>query len=462
MLFAWADRIQGFGLYLTALSLFLIPVGVAFGLVLIWLGFLLSLGARRRLPLSSGVWLGVAFGAYVVVNGVFAALPESSPTWRLARAGDWVQLCVFMPAAYALRGDSQRLLRLLFLALVGLLLGMLWRLDWGLLLSDASGFLSSRPGFGFPAIVFALFSGIALIGLFVFRERCWMASTRLIAALRVTAWIIATAMVAQGFMLTLSRGAWIALVLTGIAAIWLPRLLRQAGRLDPHPSESQPSPSNWSAAAGPPRSALHWFVGVLLLGLVVFNAPPFVDRLSQEQAALSAELAGEADAGAQSSLSLRWGAQRFGFEAWIERPLLGWGPGSSDTLLAASANPVSQGDGGGVLAHLHNTYLELLVQLGLLGLVLWCGIFICLFMSLVTAWRRGRLTPDTARFLILAMVYLSIWNLFDFHALHQDWRGLWTLLAGAALSVGLFAGVGEDGSPDNGGERRLGTACASR
>lgn len=462
MLFAWTDRVQGFGLYLTALSLFLAPTGVSIGLALIWLGFLLSLGARRRLPLSSGVWLGVAFGVYVVVNALFAVLPDSTLTWRLAQAGDWLQLSVFMPTAYALRGDGRRLLQLLFLALVGLLLGMLWRLDWGLLLSDSAVFFTSRPGFGFPAIVFALFSGVALIGLFVLRERCWAASARRTAALRVMAWVIATAVVAQGFMLTLSRGAWIALALTGIVAIWWSRLVRPGGRPDQHPGESHVPPPNWSAAAGHRRSALHWFVGLLLLGLFVFNAGPLIDRLSQEQAALSGVLSGEADYSAESSLSQRWHAQRFGFEAWLERPLFGWGPGSSHALLAASADPALQADGGGALTHLHNTYLEVLVQLGLVGLMLWCGIFICLFVSVVTAWRKDRLSPDMTRFLILAIIYLSVWNLFDFHALHQGWRGLWTLLAGAALSVGLFADDGVGGGVDRGGERRPGASCASR
>ena len=457
---AWADRVQGFGLYLTALSLFLAPSGVSAGLALIWLGFLLSLAARRPLPLSNSVWFGIAFGVYALINGAFPTLPDSTLSWRLAQAGDWVQLCVFLPAAYALRGDQHRLLQLLTLALIGLLLGMLWRLDWDLLLSDSAGFFGSRPGFGFPAIVFALISGVALIGLLVFRERFWLGSAQRPAAWRAMAWIAATAFVAQGFMLTLSRGAWIALAVTAVAAVWLSRRIRPTSLGDQLPVQSgvrSGVQSPMMSAALYRRSALLWFVGFLLLGLLAFNAGPFIDRFSQEQDAVNAMLSGNMDYSAQSSLSLRWHAQRFGLAAWLERPLFGWGPGASHAMMVASADPALQADGGGALKHLHNTYLELLVQLGLVGLLLWLGLSVCLLLSVLKAWRSQVLSPDLARFLILAIVYLSLWDLFDFHATHQDWRGLWALLAGAALSAGLFA----DSRADDAGGQRAETPCAS-
>ncbi len=216
---AWTDRVQGFGLYLTALSLFLAPAGVSVGLAFIWLGFFLALATGRRLPVSGGVWLALVFAVYVLINAALAEYPGSDLGGRLASAADWIQLCVFVPVAYALRGDQRRLIQLLALALFGLLLGGLWRLDWSLLLSDSAGFLSSRPGFGFPAIVFALFSGIALIGLFVLRARWWSASAWGLGGWWVLLWLVAVALVLQGFVVTLSRGAWIALACTVVVAV---------------------------------------------------------------------------------------------------------------------------------------------------------------------------------------------------------------------------------------------------
>lgn len=465
---AWTDRVQGFGLYLMALSLFLAPAGVSAGLILLWLGFFLALATRRRSPVSAGVWLALVFAVYALINAILAGYPGSDMGDRLASAADWAQLCVFVPVAYALRGDQRRLIQLLALALLGMLLGGLWRLDWALLLSDSAGFVSSRPGFGFPAIVFALFSGVALIGLFGLRARWWSASTWGLGGWWVVLWLVAAALVLQGFVLTLSRGAWIALACTVAVAAWMGRRGRCAGRsggsADEMPGEMSSSGPGETAADGGMthlRPALPWLGGLLLTGLLALNAGPIVDRLGEEPGAVSAILSGDTDFSAPSSLSLRWHAQRFGLSLWLERPLFGWGPGSSHALIASSGRPALGVGGDEALDHLHNTYLELLVQLGLIGLLLWVGLFVSLFLSIVKARRAGLLSADLARFLTLSIVYLSVWDLFDFHALHQDWRGAWALLAGSALSVGLFAAVDAEhagDAPDQHGE----TACASR
>ena len=461
---AWADRVQGFGLYLIALSLFLAPAGVSAGLILLWLGFFLALGAGRRWPLSVGVWLGLAFAVYALINTVLTGYPGADLGGRLASAADWAQLCVFVPVAYALRGDQRRLIHLLALALLGMLLGGLWRIDWALLLSDSSAFLDSRPGFGFPAIVFALFSGIALIGLFVLRARWWGGAWWGLGGWWVLAWLVCAAMVLQGFVLTLSRGAWIALAGTLGVAVWMNWRGHFAARADGPVAARLGDAPAVTGGVMRPRSALPWLGGLLLVGLLGLNAGSIIDRFGAETDAVSAILSGTTgDTGdsAPSSVGLRWQAQRFGLSLWWERPLLGWGPGSSEALIASSAMPELGVGSDQALDHLHNTYLELLVQLGLIGLLLWIGLFLALLSSIGTAWRARSLSADLARFLTLSIVYLAFWDLFDFHALHQDWRGAWALLAGAALSVGLFAGV--DRQPaDDGADQREDRACVSR
>lgn len=464
---AWTDRVQGFGLYLTALSLFLAPAGVSAGLALLWLGFFLALATGRRLPMSVGVLLALVFGLYALFNGVLADNPGSDLGGRLASAADWAQLCVFVPVAYALRGDQRRLIHLLALALFGLLLGGLWRLDWALLLSDSASFLGSRPGFGFPAIVFALFSGIALIGLFVFRVRWWSASVLGLGGWWVLLWLVAVALLLQGFVVTLSRGAWIALACTVIVAVLMSRRGYFAARSDEiageTPGERLGDGPGASAAEGRMRRlrpALPWLGVLLLTGLLALNAGTIIDRLGAETDAASAILSGDSDFSAESSIGLRWHAQRFGLSLWLERPVFGWGPGSTHALIASSAEPALGVGGDEVMDHLHNTYLELLVQLGLIGLVIWLGLFVSLFLSIRKAWRGQLLSADLALFLTLAIVYLSAWNLFDFHALHQGWRGLWALLAGSALSVGLYAAVNAEHAGNAAGEHGA-TACAS-
>lgn len=415
MLEAWIERLRRLGLDVTALALFSAPAGVSVGLALMLLAFVLVLFRRPGWPVSAGVLLAVGFAVYAMVEGVFGSYPGGTYGMRLEAAAQWAQLMLFVPVAYLLGGDQPRVLRLTGLALIGLVVGALWRLDWALLITDPGTFVQLRPGFGFPANVFALFSGTALIGLVILRQRCWAVGGP--RALRLGLWWLVSLAVAQGFLLTLSRGAWLALALT--AAVGLVSALRRSG---------------WRA---PPRFALVLAAGCVAL-LLLYSAP-MAERLAWEWDTVRGMIAGEIDYAADSPLSQRWHAQRFGLAAWLQHPWLGWGPGASRALLAASDDPAVLLAGYGPMEHLHNTYLELLVQLGLLGLTLWLGLSLLLLRSVLKGRAAGRIDADVARFLALSLLYLMLWNLFDFHAMHQPWRAFWMLLAGGALSLGLFA-----------------------
>ena len=415
MLQVWIDRLRRLGLDVTALALFSAPAGVSVGLGLVVLAFFLVLMRRPAWPLSAGVVVAVGFSGYALALGVFGSYPGGTLAVRMEAAAQWAQLLVFVPVAYLLAGDQSRLLRLLGLALVGLILGALWRLDWGLLLADPGAFLEARPGFGFPANVAGLFSGTALLGLVVLRRRWWQGPGP--RPLRLALWWVATLLVAQGFLLSLSRGAWLALALTAVLGL--------------------ASSARTSGLRLPLRLLLP--VGAVTAVVVLLYAGPMAERFASEWGAVQAMLAGEIDYAPDSSLSQRWHAQRFGVTAWLEHPWLGWGPGAAKALLAASGDPSIMLIGYGPIEHLHNTYLDVLVQLGLIGLMLWLGLFALLLRSVSKARVVRQVDGDVARFLALALVYSMIWNLFDFHAMHQSWRAYWALLAGAALSVGLFS-----------------------
>jgi O-antigen ligase len=113
--------------------------------------------------------------------------------------------------------------------------------------------------------------------------------------------------------------------------------------------------------------------------------------------------------------------------------------------MAARGGDGVQDPNDGVLKHLHNSYLELLSQLGLVGLGLWMAMAGLIFWTVWDAQRRGRLSPDLARFLLFALLYLAIWSLFNFRMVNQDFRAYWAMLAGAALSFGLLRQHGVPG-----------------
>ena len=485
----WKSALDGlrlFSLYGLSLSLFLAPAGVSAGLALIWIWLLASLVTLlliRPLPESQRpshplVWLILAFALYCLLQAFFPRGLLAEPSQRWVAAFSWAQLAVVVPIAYALRGDERLLPRLCLLVLMGLLLGTLWRLDWALLLSDADAFFVSRPGFGFPALGYALYAGTALIGLLALRHRCWYRPDGRQRWWVPPLWLAALALLAEGVVLTQARGSWLGLMLVGLLGVglWLRAQWLRQGRI--------------------PRRPLLAAAGGLLL-LIGLNAGEIGERINEEQQVAEQLLRGEVPVDQITSFTLRWHAQRFGLEAWLERPWFGWGPGASGLLMTAGVAattadnavdaevglPVAGFEAGrvseanraseasrvseagrvseasrasavseelilaargvwhpedGVLKHLHNSYLELLVQLGLVGFGLWMLIASLLLWAVYDAMRRGRVSRDLGLFLILALLYLALWSLFNFRMVHQDFRGYWALLAGAALSLALY------------------------
>jgi O-antigen ligase len=188
-------------------------------------------------------------------------------------------------------------------------------------------------------------------------------------------------------------------------------------------------------------------VGTALLALLLANSGRVLERFAEELDTVQALATGEIAYDRDSSLSFRLHAHLFGLQAWSERPWFGWGAGTTRSLMDASGELALRSLEGVVLKHLHNTYLEAAVQLGLGGLVL----FLALHLGLIGLVARRFLSADDAStgdsdrdcliFLVAALVLLLVWDLFDYRLVRQDWRGYWTLLAGAALSFGVWSGL---------------------
>lgn len=422
---SWLETLRIGTLYLLALSLFLVPVGVGGGLALVWVWMAAAMIVRHPVPTHPAVWLALSFALYCLVQAGIPRLVVDDPGLRWGTAWSWAQIVVFVPVAYALRGDQRLVLRLLLTSLIGLLLGMIWRTDWALLIQSPAAFADSRPGFGFPTLAYALFAGTALLGLVILRRRCWYDSAGRLRWWALLPWTFATLVVAEGVVLSQARGSWLSLVLVtliGVGVWWL-RQRRRGGAL--------------------PRAKIAAVLAALLL-LIGLNSNEIVDRLNEERAVVDQLLEGELLTDEITSLTLRWHALVLGLERWQERPWFGWGPGASRPLMADSNEPglLYPEPDGSVLKHLHNSYLELMVQLGLIGLGLWLAVAVLLLLGLYRLVQRGELSADLGWFLGLALLYLAFWSHFNFRMVNQDFRGYWSLLAGAALSFSLYRGGG--------------------
>ena len=419
----WRDRFAFLGLVLFSLSSFLSTAGASIGLALLGLAFVAEFDRWRVLLSSPVTFASVVAVAFVVTHTlVFALLMPDSAAALAEGAADWLKLLWFVPFAFCLDGRVRRVLWALALALAGLLIGMAWRLDWAALLGDPAAYLGSRQGFGFPDIAFALYSGTALLGLVTLGGRvvgrAWF-QARWRVALRFLGWLVAVGVLTQGFIQTQSRGAWLAMGLTLPLILFLKhRQFRARGA----------TWSRWSKVS----AGIAFLLVALLLAA---NGERLVQRLGAEADQVQDIVSGSMTDVSGSSYGQRWHVLLFGLEKWSERPWLGWGADMSRELIRDSDREQLYIDAGRPLRHLHNTYLEALVQFGIIGLGLLALPILWLATGTARACRERRLPPDLCLFFGGALLFTLLWSLFDYRLAHHDWRVFWILLAGSAYSL---------------------------
>lgn len=409
------------GLCVFAFSSLVSTSGASIGLGLLVVATVMRpphLQGLQRDPLV--VLAGVSI-VYLCVRTIWAIreFPESAHL-QVKQAWDWFRLWFFVVVAWWLKGDLRRSGQVLLLALLGLFVGMTFYL-----FSHGQSLPSGqRTGFHLKIIAFGLYSSTAILGLSLLAPRIWGTKHSPPSfALRAALWFIALAVLAQGLIMTQSRGAWLTATMV-IPAVSVVRYWRAGG----HKGRS------WRLRLG--------VVGVLILGcatLVLVNFSAVTTRLVQEREMFGAAWRGDLDAVPTVGFGVRVHAFRFGVLRWLERPLFGWGPGSTEYLIGRSGLPqlrhsewVEGGwrEGRAWLDHLHNTYLEILVRFGLVGAFLMLSVLGLLVRSLLVAHREGRVPLDYAWFLAGALGLMGIWSLSDFRLLHPDWRSYWILMGG--------------------------------
>ncbi|MCG8458116.1 MAG: O-antigen ligase family protein, partial [Holophagales bacterium] len=126
------------------------------------------------------------------------------------------------------------------------------------------------------------------------------------------------------------------------------------------------------------RPAFRWPLATALLGGLAWLAWPRLQAILE---------------GGDASVNARITYWRAAWRGFLERPMLGWGPGSSHWTLAEHLRPVpGVNPPGQVVAEPHNLPLMLLYELGLLGTVL-LGLAVAGFSSAAPTFREGRPRP---------------------------------------------------------------------
>jgi O-antigen ligase len=404
-----AERLGLFGLYLFAAFAWLGTTPATLGLVLLSLGFVLHRPDWRSLGRDPVVRLSLVLIGFLIVHSLVLAILSPSTeraTTILGGGGDWLKLMLFIPLAHWCAGRPERVRGLLLLAALGFTLAVLRKIDWT---NFGLEFFSTRFESYLPAIAFGMFTGLGALALIVLRPAFWgrfpAGWPRRLGVILWTLWLL---FMLEGLLLSQSRGSWLAF----LGALAVLSVLEWRGRARRR---------YWLALI---------VVGVALLGGLLAQTETVQKRFSEHTGTLIDIARGETAAVESDPIGLRFKALLFAHETWSERPWFGWGAGTSRELIANSGRPEALFDHDHWLPHLHNTYVEILVQFGVIGLILMAALVWALAHAGFSAQRAGRLPADLGRFYLVALVFVLIWCLFNYRVVRTDWMFFWILVAG--------------------------------
>ncbi len=409
-----AERVSVVGLFLCAFFAWLGTAGFSVGIVLALAGLALSSAPWRAMARTAVFWICVVFAIYLAARGWFATLefPETSALqWK--RAGAWMKLIAFFPLAWPMMRDRRNVHRSAFVCLVGLLAGTLiagWQFQ-PYLWVDGYRF----GGYVGKSIAFAFYCSVGLLGLLVWGPRMIGAQARrgaLMGGLTAAFVVIASVLLAAGVTASQSRGPVLALV----AVMPLTLLWRY-----------------WYSLRAGLRKPRFVFAGalaaVVLAILVTLTAGPLVERVVRELPTIGTAVTQGIDFTGEDDVGYRLHMWRFGLERFADRPLFGWGPGSTERVLSEDDNPLLRHPTGKPWDHLHSLYVQGLFTHGATGLALTLLLLGALLTGLGKSYRAGHLARDDLIFFISNLALISVYSLTDFRHLNWDWRAYWLLLA---------------------------------
>lgn len=411
-----ATRCGVSGLALVAVGLATSKAAQNIGMALMLAGILLS-GPRawNRLSRDPLLWLCIVWIAFVLGSAWLAA--ARVPAYANMQWDETLEMArlLYLPlCAWWFAAGRQPIRLYLCLAVAGVLLAIVLRLDWARLPLVLLGQLDApRSGFGANAQHFGYLCAMTLAACGTFYSE-WLDGGR--RWLRSAAWLAVVALVLTAFIWTQARTAWIAFILlVGIAL--LVSILRRR-RVEPFA-----------------RDKLGLLAALLVAGLFTYVQWSTIHkRVAPELEVVQTYLAEGTEPAKLSSTLVRLHLWGIAWDGIKERPLGGWGPGAEEMLIAeASGVPdyIKRFD------HVHNSFLGLAVRGGLIAVGVFIAVAALVGRVVWSAWRKGRLDGRIAAYLGIAFGVFLVVNVTESYLARQLGWFVAAFFGGAGYSFAL-------------------------
>lgn len=349
---------------------------------------------------------------------LFPAIADQQ--WTFAWA--WSSPFLFVVTAWWLRRDPQLVWPLMAAGVTGLIFGAVRKSDWSLTARVLEGM---RYDFGHAALGLAIITSVMLLGLLLMRARItglvlWGRRRPLLGW---ALWIAGVSSLVVILVVTQSRGAALGLAIAG-TLYGLALLVRSRTRV--------------GLAKRQTRLALVTAaLFIVLAGALLWSTK---DRQESDWQELTVG-SERGDLSYKGSVAIRLNLLAVGLEAFSERPLLGFGPGTSTTEFLVPNGLVQVSDYHRMHApefsHLHSVLVETLTRFGLLGLLIGALLIAVLLGAYRRLWSDPRIPGDLRALLTLGGVMTLLYYLYDFRLVNQDLRFFLILFLGIVYGLSI-------------------------
>ena len=405
------------GLYVYSFFLFPGHVGASLGIVLMLIGVSIQWkDAIKILPRDPLFIISMLFLAFVWLNAGIAAhnLPETIDA-QINEAQRWSRLSFAFLIAWFIRGSRKVIYTSLALILTGFFVREIVYFD---LNTYHIAFNGGRTGFTHGINRMGEISSTLLIGMIAL-------SSLIVSKLTlnkkylflILVWVGLLSIIFWYLFTTQSRGSWLAATI-GLAAIIIGTLLIKS-------------------------LSLKWITPSVLaiILLASFNIETIKHRIITEHDVLTNIITMKSvdDLPTHGSIATRFHMINFAFKRWMEKPLTGWGPGTiittqfidrnfTDPLDAMQAQHISS------YGHLHNAYVTVLAQLGLLGAMFFLSIYYLTVSNIYKAYKQDTNNQHLLIFFISVFCVQLILYLTHARFAFIGYQMMFIYLIGAAYS----------------------------
>lgn len=318
-------------------------------------------------------------------------------------AKNWALLSIFPIISIALVKNNNSKLYFILFSLLGFIFSFivsLNKIDYSTILD-----INHRQGFNFFINHFALYIGTILIGLLIFglRHITYFNRKYLINFIFVVSFTVCFFLL----MKTQTRMAMISLVIVFPTVTFLMHVKYSSGFRNENIM----------------KNSLLFFLPCILIIFIFF--PTLEKRFTAPDNSVI-----KYGISVGYSVDSRIELFKFGARKWLNQPILGIGPISSKELISESGDSyISE------RYHLHNTYLEVGMAWGIVGLSL-CGFLItALLLGLYQNLSIANVPDAYTLFTLSSLFYWLLWSITEFNINRDAGLNHWILLAGLGYGI---------------------------